>query len=101
LDQGIVRAFIAYYRRALFKPVINSELQVPDFLKTVTLKNMAYNIGLARRTTSSMTIKNCWSKYITTTGDGIEHEEEYLGFTEEDALKVSSTLYGRLQANNL
>jgi hypothetical protein len=61
--------------------VINSELQVPKFLNGVTLKNMAYNIGLAWKNISSMTIKNCSSKCITATGDSIKHEEEFLGFT--------------------
>jgi hypothetical protein len=37
------------YRRALFTALVNSEQQVPQFLKTATLKNMTYNIGVALR----------------------------------------------------
>jgi hypothetical protein len=96
VDQSIIRAFKADYRPTLLKSVVSSELQVSDFLKTVT-----HNIALALKPTSSMTIENCWPKYIATTGDGIEHEEEYLGFAEEDAHAASSTLYDRLQTNHL
>jgi hypothetical protein len=60
LDQGFTLALKAYYQWALLTAVIKSELQMPQFLKTVTRKNMAYNIGLAWTNISSMPIKNCW-----------------------------------------
>jgi hypothetical protein len=85
----------------LLTAVVNSELQVPQFLKTVALKNMAYSIGLAWKNSSSMTIKNCWSKCITATGDSIEHKEEIFGFTEEDSREASNTLDDTLQVNDL
>jgi hypothetical protein len=74
---------------------------VPQFLKTVTLKNVAYRIRLAWKNISSRTIKNCWSKCISATGDSIEHEEEFLGFTEEDAREASNTFHDRLHVNDL
>jgi hypothetical protein len=97
LDEGIIRAFEAYYRQALLTAVVSSELQVPQFLKTIRLKY----IGLAWKNISYMTIKNCWSKCITATGDSSEHEEEFLGFTEEDAGEASGTLHDRLQVIDL
>jgi hypothetical protein len=48
---------------------------VPQFLKTVTLKNIAYSSGLAWKNISSLTVKNCWSKCITSTGSSVEHKE--------------------------
>jgi hypothetical protein len=62
---------------------------------------MAYNIGLAWKSISSMTDKNCWFKCIAATGDSVEHKEEFLGFTEEDAHEASSPLHDILQVNNL
>jgi hypothetical protein len=80
MDQGIIPAFKAYYRQALLTAVITSELQVPQFLKTVTLKNMAYNIiGLVWKN-FSFRIKNCWSKCFIATGDTTEYKEQLLGF---------------------
>jgi hypothetical protein len=97
LDQTIIQAFKAYYRWALLMAAINSELQVPvpENSYTFTLKNMTYSIRLAWKNISSMTIKNCWSKCITATGNNIKHEEEFLGFTEEDACEASNTLHDR------
>jgi hypothetical protein len=54
LDQGFTQAFKAFYQWTLLIPVIKSGLQMPQFLKTVTHKNMAYNIGLAWTNISSM-----------------------------------------------
>jgi hypothetical protein len=62
---------------------------------------MAYNIRLAWNNISSINIRNCSSKCITATGDGIEHEEEFLGFMAEGVLEVSHTLHDRLQVNDL
>jgi hypothetical protein len=45
-------------------------------LKTVALKDMAYNIGLTWKNVSSMTIKYFFSKCIAATFDS-EHEEEF------------------------
>ena len=62
LDQGIILTFKAHYRRGLLSEIVNSELQVTDFLKTVTLKNATYSIGLALDKVSPMSIENCWVK---------------------------------------
>jgi hypothetical protein len=50
---------------------------VSQFLKTVTFKNVAYNIGFTWKNISSLTLKNCWLKCIALTGNSIEHEEEF------------------------
>jgi hypothetical protein len=36
-------------------------------------------------------------KCIAATGNGIEHEVKYVGFTEEDVHEASNTLHDRLQ----
>jgi hypothetical protein len=101
LDQGIIRAFKAHYRRELLTAVINSELQVQEFLKKVTLKDMAYNIGLAWKKITSTTIQNCWSKCMYIAGDSMEDEDEFLGFTEEDAREASNVFADRITVSDL
>ena len=64
LDQGIIHAFKAHYRGGLLSDMVNSELQVTEFLKTVTLKHAAYLIGLAWNKVSPTSIEHCWKKCI-------------------------------------
>jgi hypothetical protein len=64
LEEVIIQAFKTYYQQAVLTAVVNSELQVLQFLKTVTLKNIAYSIGLAWKNINSLTVKNCWLKCI-------------------------------------
>lgn len=47
-----------------------------------------------------MTVTNWWSKSIAATGDSMEHEEEFLHFTE-DVHEASNTHDDRLQVNDL
>jgi hypothetical protein len=47
MDQGIIFACKAYYRCELLGGVVNSELQVTEFLKTLMLKDVVYSVGLA------------------------------------------------------
>jgi hypothetical protein len=58
---------------------------------------MAYIIRLAWK---NMTVTNWWSKSIAATGDSMEHEEEFLHFTE-DVHEASNTHDDRLQVNDL
>jgi hypothetical protein len=39
-------------------------LQVTEFLKTLTLKDVAYSAGLPRGKITPSTIINCWKKFI-------------------------------------
>jgi hypothetical protein len=56
--------------------LVNSELQITEFLKTLTLKDVAYTISLAWGKDMPHTIANCWKKY---TGiDGITADEKKL-----------------------
>jgi hypothetical protein len=64
LDQGIIRAFEAYYHGGLLNEIGNSELQVTEFLKTVTFKNVAYSIGLAWDEVSPTSVENCWVECV-------------------------------------
>jgi hypothetical protein len=59
------------------------ELQVYTFLKTVTLKNIAYIIELVQKN-ACFTIQNCWSKHITASEEGTQHEEQHFSFMEEN-----------------
>jgi hypothetical protein len=62
MDQGIIRGCKAYYRGDLLGWVVNCDLQVTEFLKTLTLKDVAYSVGLAWRKITPTTIENCWNK---------------------------------------
>jgi hypothetical protein len=53
LEEGIIQAFKAYCQQALLTAVVNSELKVLQFMKTVTLKNIACNTGLTWKDVSS------------------------------------------------
>ena len=46
-QKPVFHAFKAHYRGGLLSDMVNSELQVTEFPKTVTLKHAAYLIGLA------------------------------------------------------
>jgi hypothetical protein len=46
VDQGIIRACKACYHGEMPGGVVNSELQVTEFMKTLTLKDIAYSVGL-------------------------------------------------------
>lgn len=46
-DQGIIQAFKAYCCCKLLGGVVNAELQIMEFLKTLVLKVVAYSFVLA------------------------------------------------------
>jgi hypothetical protein len=55
-----------------------SELQITEFLKTLTLKDVPYTVSVAWGKVMSHTIANCWKKY---TGiDGITADEKKINF---------------------
>jgi hypothetical protein len=47
LDQGIIYSFKVNYRRELLLSLLSSNRDVPEFLKLITLKDVAYKISLA------------------------------------------------------
>jgi hypothetical protein len=72
--------------RTLHMAANNLEPQVPQFLKTVTLMNMAYNIRLAWKKTV------LWQKSLVKMHHcNITEHEEILDFAE-DVAEASSTL---------
>jgi hypothetical protein len=64
MDQGIIRACKAYYRGELLDGFVNSKLQVKELLKTLTLNDVAYSVGLAWGKITPTTIANCWKKFV-------------------------------------
>jgi len=62
LDQGIISAFKAHYRREMVKAMIDSSLGVSGFLKTLNMKEVIYMSATAWAAVSPATIYNCWSK---------------------------------------
>jgi hypothetical protein len=62
LDQGIIYNFKVNYRRELLLSLLFSGCDVPEFLKLLTLKEVAYKIGLAWYCVLKEKIKNCWRK---------------------------------------
>jgi hypothetical protein len=49
MAQGIIRASIAFYYGELLSGVMNSELQIVEFLELLTLKDVAYRVDLTWR----------------------------------------------------
>jgi hypothetical protein len=49
MNQGIIWIYKPYYWNELYAHVVKSEVQVTEFLKTLTLNDFVYNVGLAWR----------------------------------------------------
>jgi hypothetical protein len=64
LDQGIIRTFKAHYRGSLLSEIVNSDMQVNEFLKSQTLKHASYNVGVAWGKVGATSIANCWKKCL-------------------------------------
>jgi hypothetical protein len=52
----------AYCRVELLCEGVNSELQATEFLKTLTLKDVAYSVSLAWEEIKTKATGNCWGK---------------------------------------
>jgi hypothetical protein len=76
LDQGIMYNFKVNYRWELLLSLLSSGCDVPEFLKLLTLKEVAYKIGLALDCISKETVQNCWRKcgFLRTAG-GVNQTE--------------------------
>jgi hypothetical protein len=59
MDQGIIRACKDCYCGELLGGVVNSEMQVTEFLKTLTLKDVVHGAGLSWGKITPTTIANC------------------------------------------
>jgi hypothetical protein len=57
------RDSLVNYRRELLLSLLSSDRDVPEFLKLITLKDVAYKIGLAWESISKDSIQNCWRKF--------------------------------------
>ncbi|XP_069687968.1 tigger transposable element derived 5-like [Periplaneta americana] len=64
LEQGIIRVFKKNYRRELLLALMSSNEDATTFLKSVTLKDVAYKIGLAWGSIPAGTIIHCWGKCL-------------------------------------
>lgn len=84
LDQGIINAFKVNYRRELIKSLLSSDDEITKFLKSMTLKEVAYVVGIAWNAISNITVMNCWRKVCsatiipeqTDTEETVEHSTE-------------------------
>lgn len=55
-DQGITHAFKVNYRKELLLKLLSADNYVINFLKALTLKDVAYKTGIAWKEE----IQNCW-----------------------------------------
>jgi hypothetical protein len=92
IDQGTIRSFKAYYRRALLTVLLTQSCKCHSSWKQLHLIIWPTISDWNGKNISSITIKYCWSKCIAATGDSVKHEEEFSGFTEEDEREASNTL---------
>jgi hypothetical protein len=100
MDQGIIRACKAFYRGELLGGVVNSELQVTEFMKTLTLKDVAYSVGLAWGKITPTTITNCWKKCIGKDYVAVD-ETKLIPFLTRDMKAACDALGTNLQADDL
>jgi len=99
LDQGIIQAFKANYRRDLVKNMVASDKNVIDFLKSVTVKEAIYLSGTAWDCVLQTCIERCWMKglgdaFVTYSGepDSESDDEDFYGFTEADLLQAEMAM---------
>jgi hypothetical protein len=95
MDQGVIRACKAYYCGELLGGVVNSGLQVTEFLKTLMLKDVAYSVGLAWGKITPATIANCWKKCIGK-DDVTVDKIKLIPFSKQGVLIYTSRRYGIL-----
>jgi hypothetical protein len=76
IDQAIICTFIACCHDELLGGSVNSKLQITEFLKTITLKNVGYSVSLSWGKVMPHTVGNCWKK--STGIDGITADEKKL-----------------------
>ena len=100
LDQGIIKAFKAHYRRELLSAIVNSDEEMEIYLKSINLKTVAYSIGLAWESISTATIQNCWKKcsFEQNIADG---NCSVAGFTNSDVQSASSALHCNFTLDDL
>jgi hypothetical protein len=56
---ALIYSFMVKYRRELLLSLLLSDRDVPEFLKLITLKDIAYKICLAWESISKDSIRNC------------------------------------------
>jgi hypothetical protein len=79
---------------------LNSELQVTEFLKTLTLKDVAHSVGSGWGKIMPTTIANCWKKCIGK-DDGTVDETKLIPFSKQDVEAACDALGITLQADDL
>jgi hypothetical protein len=67
MDQDIIPACKAYYHSEVPGRVVSSELLVTESLRTLSLKDVTYNVGVAwgkimPTTTAKFQKKGCWRR---------------------------------------
>ena len=62
LDQGIIHAFKANYRRDLLLSLLAEDHDVHSFLKKINMKEMLYKVSLAWDNITNETVRNCWNR---------------------------------------
>ncbi|XP_048255252.1 jerky protein homolog-like [Haliotis rufescens] len=83
LDQGIIKAYKAHYRRFLVSALVDRGLDPVAFLKTVTVKDAVLHTSKAWMKVTPATINNCWMKGL---GPAFGVDEDFVGFQEEDVI---------------
>ncbi|XP_046351191.2 tigger transposable element-derived protein 2-like [Haliotis rufescens] len=82
LDQEIIKACKAHYRRFLVNALVERGLDPVAFLQTVTVKNAVLHTDKAWMKVTPATINNCWMKGLGP-AFGVD---DIVGFQEEDVI---------------
>lgn len=102
LDQGIIRAFKAHYRRELLSAIVSSDSDMETYLKSLNLKGVLYSVGLAWQSVTQETIQHCWKKCSFSVGEAsLDSDEHFLGFSDNDVQSARSIVDANITLDDL
>jgi hypothetical protein len=97
-DAGIIHAFKSVYKKELILEMLDSPLNVTEFLKQLTIKDAIYISGRAWDAVTTKTITNCWNKSLGAAfpRSGDTEEEVDILFNEEQMVAAQEQLGSNL-----
>lgn len=103
LDQGIIRAFKAHYRRELLGAIVSSDDDMEAYLKSLNLKGVAYSVGLAWQSVTQPTIQHCWKKcsFSISETNNVDSDEPFLGFGDNDVQSARNIVDSNITLDDL
>lgn len=84
MDQGIIQNFKHFYRSAFIRELVSTDVDVPAFQKSFTIKDAIFAAAFAWRDVTESTLSRCWHKLwperLFEEDDGEEDDDDFHGF---------------------